>query len=420
MRRDEFKQHHLWAIANEVTDLVEKISETAAQDELVILRRIAFLISHTRSYRELANVSELFNEQLLAPALSALGNASASLRQRATNATYRQYTDQALVHAENLLVTVSSWPRPYAKGAQAQQMKLLYEEIQLAQARELERIEAKYVDVQSRMESAVAELIFQRDQVELALRGFQAEAGSVASAVDQQKERVDKVINDGLQQVNHLMKENSEAFSAWTEARQIEWDDFAEQNQDLMDRKVNEAGVSLDKLKSDEAEFANLTTAITGQKLAKEFAEEAKTSQVIGLILYGLGFVALALAAVPLFMLMGERPVEQTPDVTWQHFAIRLSLGVLGASAATVLIRLGARFLTNSSASKRMALELQTFGPFLANVRDKETVDAARLELIDRAFGKSYAPSGVGTETSEDVVPVTALAQIVDMVKALR
>ena len=65
-----------------------------------------------------------------------------------------------------------------------------------------------------------------------------------------------------------------------------------------------------------------------------------------------------------------------------------------------------------------MALELQTFGPFLANVKDKNTVDGARLELVDRAFGKSYVPND--GDSSTDAVPVTAFAHILELVKAIK
>ena len=57
-----------------------------------------------------------------------------------------------------------------------------------------------------------------------------------------------------------------------------------------------------------------------------------------------------------------------------------------------------------------MGLELQTFDPFLANVSEAAMVDTARLELVDRAFGKSYVPTESSKE--EDVIAVSTMSQI--------
>ncbi len=64
-----------------------------------------------------------------------------------------------------------------------------------------------------------------------------------------------------------------------------------------------------------------------------------------------------------------------------------------------------------------MDLELRSFGPFLANVTEKDNVDAARIELLDRAFGKAYgAPDA---DDKEEVVQVSTIMQIINAASKL-
>jgi hypothetical protein len=48
-------------------------------------------------------------------------------------------------------------------------------------------------------------------------------------------------------------------------------------------------------------------------------------------------------------------------------------------------------------------------------VSDQTEVDKARVNLIDRAFGKSYVGDR-GTQAAEDTVPVSAFSQVVDAI----
>ena len=97
-------------------------------------------------------------------------------------------------------------------------------------------------------------------------------------------------------------------------------------------------------------------------------------------------------------------------------------MGVLAARAgvtavlvgtATVAIRMGASLQRRSAEYKRLALELRTMGPFLAAVEDTESVDQARLDLVNRTFGQGYAPSK--DERQDDAVPVTVLQQLITL-----
>ncbi|WP_159632219.1 hypothetical protein [Arthrobacter sp. 8AJ] len=420
MHRQAFEQHAIWAQIEDALNRVKEVQETQPPaDEVPMLLRIEFVLKYVDSYRSLAATSSaLFNEQLLGPVQSIAAQIVSYLQQRQANYNYRPYTENALGSAESLLVQIGNWPRPYAKGAQIQQINTLYEGLLEMQEQQIAEFEARYDATRDRLSQLVSDLDAKKAQVEGEFELYRTEALAVSSAVDHEKSRIDDVVQKGLEKVADLQARNTDAFDEWKQQAHGELEDYTDAQKDAIDKTLNSATGALKTLKENEKEYANISAAAGGAKLAGEFNTEASSAQKLGLRLYMIGFGVLVLAALPLVLWLFFPPVSQQGDGIWQHFLIRISLGVLGASAATVLIRLGSRFVTGATASKRMALELQTFGPFLANVKDKETVDSARLELVDRAFGKSYAPGE--SDSKDEAVPVTAFAHILDLVKAIK
>jgi hypothetical protein len=71
---------------------------------------------------------------------------------------------------------------------------------------------------------------------------------------------------------------------------------------------------------------------------------------------------------------------------------------------------MGSGFLRQAAGYQRLAMELRTMGPFLSAVADRESVDQARLDLINRTFGQAYAPSK--DDKPDDSIPVSVLQQL--------
>ncbi|MBT2250287.1 hypothetical protein JHV56_16430 [Arthrobacter sp. BHU FT2] len=420
MHRQAFEEHAIWAQIESAIERVKEVQDTQPPaEEVPSLLRIEFILKHVASYRSLAATSSaLFNDQLLGPVQSIVAQLVSYLQQRQASYNYRSYTDNALGSAESLLVQIGNWPRPYAKGAQIQQINTLYEGLLEMQEQQIAEFEARYDATRDKLGQLVTDFDAKKAQVEGQFELYRTEALAVSSSVDHEKSRIDDVVQKGLEKVAELQARNTDAFAEWKQQVSDELEEYTDGQKDAIDRALTSAAGALKRLKENEKEYANISAAAGGAKLAAEFNAEATDGQKLGLQLYTIGFGVLILAALPLVLWLFWPPAIQEGDGIWQHFLIRISLGVLGASAATVLIRLGSRFVTSATASKRMALELQTFGPFLANVTDKETVDSARLELVDRAFGKSYAPGE--SDSKDDAVPVSAFAHILDLVKAIK
>ena len=67
-----------------------------------------------------------------------------------------------------------------------------------------------------------------------------------------------------------------------------------------------------------------------------------------------------------------------------------------------------------------MELELRAIGPFLANVEKAGKVDDARIELVSKAFGKTYSDSNATARDKKDEsIPVTTASQLIDLVERI-
>jgi hypothetical protein len=202
---------------------------------------------------------------------------------------------------------------------------------------------------------------------------------------------------------------------AWEDAQLAR---FVEQVRPLVEaihEQERQGSEALDRLLESESGFANLSAAAATDKLAGHFATEAKTGRAVGMWLYIAGGVLIATAASPLLLLLLPGNLSSDADTRWEQLVIRAGIGAALASAATVAIRLGGRFFANANVTKRMELDLKTFGPFLANVDPKEA-DKARINLVERALGK---PAELGNGSREDSVSIGGMSQLLDAASKL-
>ncbi|NMR29386.1 hypothetical protein [Crystallibacter degradans] len=408
MLRKEFDGHDVWRQIKAIKTAVGAMPEALATQEQEQLDAISVIANYISSFKTLGTThSPLFTKGMLDSVVAPLASAATQLNAR-QNAANPNHTQQALAQIESALVTMAPWPRPYTKGAQVTQMTTLFEGLLDRQKAESEKLKDHYSSLRDELDAYKEDAKALRQDVNRAEEDIAAEAADVAKLITDQKGRIDTVVQDGLQAVEGLTAANQKAFNTWTEGRAVEWESRVQGNVDQIQGCLDEATASLRELQSKETEYANLTSAVAATKMAQHFETEAMSGRIQSWIFFGFGVLFIVGAVIPL-ILQAFSPGEGDP---WVSFAIRLSIGALLATGATIAIRLGSKRMDEANASKRMELELRTFGPFLANVDDKGDVDNARLELVDRAFGKGYVQS-VGAGTQEEVVTVSAMSEII-------
>ncbi|MCU1585563.1 MAG: hypothetical protein JWM49_2119 [Microbacteriaceae bacterium] len=412
--RSEFEENPIWAVLDAVDKRLDTIAGDEQLNEIAPSELLRVLVTHVRSFRALSTTSPLlFTTAMLGGVQGFFDMVVSSLDTRIQQGIGGfTYLTDAVANAEGSLPALAPWPRPYAKGAQIQATTTMYEELLEAQRKSVEVLEATHKRLREQVAELSTSTAAEHAAVSAQLTTILAEAQAAVATVDAEKARIDKVVSDGLASIAALEKDNTERYKSWQDERAESFTQDFQGLRSAIEADRDTAAAALAKLVETNRQYENLTTLAAGDLIAGAFQREARWGRVAGLIAYGIGFAFLGLGSIPLLMLLAHSPDTANGAPDWGSIVVRVSIAVLAGSAATVVITLGARFVKNANLSKRMDLELRSFGPFLANVRDTDPVDAARIELLDRAFGNAYGEAD--TDSKEEVVQVSTLMQLIN------
>lgn len=419
--RSEFDQHPLWATTAAIVATAEQIRDEHEAIELPKLETILFYVTHAETFREIATTSSaLFSSEMLNNVNVAFTAVLSSLQTRAGSGVGQtQYVDVAVSQSEASLIPMAPWPRPYGKGGQVTQMSTLYEDLLERQRLSVEALAVIHAQLREQLTQVSSDITGQQRVAEAAIVQMQAESESIIQTVIAEKVRIDQVVEKGLSAVASVEAANTERYKEWRADREASFEnDFSGFKTQIVGQ-LAEATDVFEKLKRTNEQFENLSAIAAGETIANNFQLEAKWGRRTGITMYAVGGVFLLAATVPLIWLLFEGGLDVKVVPQWGLIAVRVAIGILAGSAATVVIRLGARLISDANASKRMELELRSVGPFLANVVDPAEVDAARIALVARAFGQREGE--VRADPKIDTVQVTLVAQLIDLLtKAIR
>lgn len=413
MLRSEFDAHPLWQVTQTIREQAREAGEAGDPGELPLLERIGFYVDHAESFRAVADTHvALFSTEMLENVRVPFADVAANMLNRLSTGTVHPFVDTAAASAEASLLPMAPWPRPYGKGGQVTQMETLFEDLLERQRQSLAALESQHAALREQIEAYEQTVKSAADEVLQKVATLQQTAAETSGAVQMEKIRIDDVVARGLETVAAVESENDDRYKKWQAERAEAFVEEFGPLKDSISRDLEVANQTLAQLQGTNEQFEKLAALSAGDIVGKHFETEARWGRRVGLWLYAIGFVFIAGAVVPLVWLLFDNPNEPSGAPDWGRIIVRVSIAVLAGSGATVLIRLGARLIANANAGKRMELEMRSFGPFLANVTDTDAVDTARVELLDRAFGRSYAIAE--SDERDEVVQVSTLAQIAD------
>lgn len=416
MLRSEFDQHPLWTRAETIRSMADNVRSQGKPEELPLLERIEFYVGHVESFRSMPTTTmPFFTQQMLDNVLAALSDPENGLQNRLNMGSGSGYLEAAATTTENVLNVMGNWPRPPLRGGQVQATSTLFEDLLEVQRKSI----AALIEQHDRFRGEINELDLRveqrKDEALSQLDELRATALQIGQTVDEQKTRIDRVAEAGSASIDNLRTTNSEQYKAWIEEQQQRFTADFNPLRKAIDDDLRSANERLEALKNTEVQFANLASVAAGQTMANHFEKEAKFSRRAGFIAYGFGFVFLIGAAIPLIFLLFDPSLDRSGTIEWGRIIVRIALATVAGSAATVVIRLGGRLLGDAGRAKRMELELRAFDPFMSNVADRDAVDVARVELVDRTFGRA---AGVIDEKSE-VLPVSTFTTILQAASRL-
>ncbi len=422
MLRADYDAHPLWETLRGVDDSINTILEDHYLDDLPSIERIRTQQEYVRSFDAVASTRvAFFHSQMLDAVNSIWQQVASSLSQRIASGTgATNYVMQAADQSETGLLQMGAWPRAYGRGGEVTQLQTLFEELLEAQRISIEALKQEHADLRAEVTAVADTFETKRSEAAAALDAATSAATQLESQIESQSSTVAAAVEDAQAAVRDLTRLNSKAYDEWVKEREIAFTQDFEGLRQAITEKLTASENEYEELLAAKAKYTKLVSAIAADEVAAEFRREARWGRISGIALYALGFLLLAGAAVPLIFLIVENARDDAGGVNWTPIVIRIAVGVLAGSAATVAIRLGGRLINSANGAKRMELELRAIGPFLANVQQADKVDDARIELVNKAFGKTYSDSNsTARDKKEETIPVTTASQLIDLAERI-
>lgn len=419
MKLNQFEAHQTWVTLNTVSETLNALRAADAGTNIDAIQDLeaqaAYLMGRYKARKRLAPLVFLPQLDALDSNLQALlGSLSTAVAN--VDPTRTQYIQQAQQYMQAGFAIVAPWSTVTPTATE--------ERAEIAVIDELQRRNAE-VDalIQSRIKQLEASAQAVANQVAAAEAAAVKSEASVAAATDEakraveaEKARIATVIDDGQKTIAGFEAELQASLEAWradlTKGFEAKMEDLRIKERALL----TQSRERYEELKKTTSDYQAVVQADSADRLAKHYEVEAKSARKSGWILTVIGGAILLSAALPLLAVVLR---WQSGETDWTSLAARAGVSAVCVGAATVAVRMGTGFHRRSDDYKRLAMELRTMGPFLSTVEDSESVDQARLDLVNRTFGQAYAPQPDANDV--DAVPVTVLQQLLTMVtKAIR
>ncbi|GGF11439.1 hypothetical protein GCM10011399_01610 [Subtercola lobariae] len=418
MLRSDFENHPLWELLRESGRLVSEILDEGDPSDVASLEVVSIIQAHLWSFhKQRARNSTMFTARMLIDTQAAWQGVVDHLTSRsAINPDAGAEVAAAAASAELALLTLAPWPRLFAAPAEAEREQTIFEDLLEAQRLSIASLGISHGHLREEIDEFIEETTRVKDEAIAELSSTTARAVTLEGQLVNQAARVDSAVDRAEATTSELRKKDDDAWEAWVAEARVKFDERFDPLLNEIGSKLTIAQERLTELEKTEGEFKALASASAADKLAGHYKKEADSGRSYGIRLYIGGVAALLLGAIPLVLSAFGIPHEISSS-EWQEVAIRLSIGALFVTAATVAIKLGADFFREATKAKRMELEMRTIGPFLSTVADRTEVDRVQLAIVESVFGQGYSIQNV--DAKDETVNVTAVGSLLDSLTKL-
>lgn len=420
MKLADFEGQILWARLDAIENVLAVLRQEDSGENIDVIDELDTRAAQLRAlYKSRRRLAPLVVPAQVEGVDGHATNWSNSLNTAHSNsgANRSQYLQQAVQHAQYATAAASGWPQANPTPAD-ERLEVAVVDALLAREEEVDD------RIRGRVEAATRELK-QTDQrvVELTSVVAKTEAriekliDEATAAVNAEKARIATVIDEGNSRIAGFDAALEKHLKEWQARRTSKFEDEVGNLRKEQEELLKQATIKFTELTRVVDDYESLVQADSADRLAVHYETEARNARRGGKRMNAFGFVLLISAAAPLFLVALQpllKAIGLTVDApSWESIVARVGVAVVLAGAATVAIRLGTADLRRAADYKRLAMELRTMGPFLSSVEDTESVGQARLDLVNRTFGLSYAPSR--DEKLDDAVPVSVLQQLLTL-----
>jgi len=407
MEKASFEAHPIWASVTELENLLDQAEEQEDSAASAPLASLRYLASTVRSHAEPSDTAPYSNAALTATT-NAMSNVLQELRNYVSNRNIAHITN-ADSSGDQVLYNIGMWPTSILKGGAAAQANKVFMEYRDA-------AEAALRALRETNEELRAELTSNKTETDNALGALKSEIASLTAKITQDEARLDTALTTMNEAFTAKQTEREEKFNAFVQEQGEALAELAGDHLTVLKNIVSEAqGVytEIDQLREGTEKVAGLASA---DILAGKFKEYSDQQWKWGLGANVLGFLTLAVGLGVIAWTLYS--VGSNESISWQYTTLKLGVTITIVAASAVAFRLGGNFLSRSSTSKRMELELRAIGPFFADIGDPEALKESKRAFVERSFGRGW-----GERHSEGQLSAgdtsTLLKELVEIVKTV-
>jgi hypothetical protein len=398
MKRSAFDAHPAWNALRQFEDDVSSYAEkTDRSVDADAVEQFRFLVAQIQSLRE-ADPLPIASATLDGIATQ-LAGAHSNLEAFQSNPGNPPYLTAAEAHADAALAAVATLAGPALRGGAAGAANRAFEAYRAA-AEQTERA--------------------LRDRIR-ELEGDFSSKDAQSAALDQRLSELTAKITADEARLDTALVTSNETFTQSQTAREVAFKVFLEKyevnlneinepvSEKLADAQVGAEGV-LAKMEDLYEKVEGLSGKAAGAVLAGDYGAYALREWKTGITAIIAGFLAFIGGAV--FVVMTISSLKPSDDVSWQYTTLKFGLTLTIVAAAVVAVRFGSEFLSKAHTAKRTELELKAIGLFLADVADADKVEQAKLDFVDRMFGRAWEDHAKSKPGEEINVP--AIERLLD------
>jgi hypothetical protein len=220
--RSDFDNHPLWALLNDIEAQLSPIASENDPAETPDIERIKFQVAHVRGFRDLVPTHvALFSPSMLDTTQAQWAPVSSSLTTRTQSGPGNPGpVASAATEAENALVSLGPWPRPYARGAQVNQMNTLFESLMEAQRQAIERLVARHEEFAKQVTDFGTEVDEKRDEAVTRASEITTELTNLETQIAADKAVITNAVAAAEKSVVDLTEVNTTRFNNWKKERE--------------------------------------------------------------------------------------------------------------------------------------------------------------------------------------------------------
>ncbi|GHF60972.1 hypothetical protein FHX82_002721 [Amycolatopsis bartoniae] len=316
-----------------------------------------------------------------------LENAATELRNYKSNSNV-QHLHNMNSHLDQVLNLYGSWPIITAKGGAAAQANRTFKEYRRLAEKAIDDLRSQLKDMGHELSNQANLDQARQHQAQTRLSELEDEVGKLTNKISADESRLDSALTTSNEAFSESQRRRQEEFEQWIKEQGDNMTELAKPSLDATSAAKNEAEATLQDILKLHKDVEKVSGKATAAILAKDYGSYSTREWVSGILFYFLGFGILGFVAWHLIQTLGQISIISTPS--WQYVSLKLGVTVTAAVAAGVSFRVASAAISRAGTNKRVQLELGTIGTFLADVNDEERVKQAKMEFVDRMFGRAW------------------------------